>query len=386
MRLQPPSTTRAAATASSPPPERARRLGLPVGPWPSALLAVALGACAGVQPPQAVEAPEPAPARRAPEAPADPLHRRLEVTLAPAADGVLESAVIRADAPFTEVLPSWNVTGDVPFSVDVRTRASADAPWTPWLLIGDWGVTARPEDVVTACDEAEVAVDVLTASAPQAMAQLRFRAADGGALRPEDVRATVILTDTRALEARVLAAAEEAWPIPVQLSVPARSQRGAGADIGHRICSPTSVAMVAAFHGARVPTRTMAATLLDPHFDIYGNWNRAVQGAHQHGVPGELVRLSSWEAVAAYLRSGRPLVASIKADEGQLRGAPYERTGGHLLVVTGLGPGGVVHVNDPAAPWPGVVPRRYMRADMEQVWFGRGGVTYALAPPSPEAP
>jgi hypothetical protein len=79
-------------------------------------------------------------------------------------------------------------------------------------------------------------------------------------------------------------------------------------------------------------------------------------------------------------------VASIKADEGQLRGAPYERTGGHLLVVTGLGPGGVVHVNDPAAPWPGVVPRRYMRADMEQVWFGRGGVTYALAPPSPEAP
>lgn len=350
----------------------------------SALLSVALAACAA--PPAEVgaggapaEAGAPLGERHVQVLrPEDPLHQRLAVALRATPDGDLLSEELVPAGPFTEVLPSWNVTAGVPFSVDVRTRAGGDAPWTPWLLIGDWGVPQRPTEVVTACDEATVSVDVLVANEPQARVQLRFRPEAGALLGASDVRASVIVSNLRELDARVTAAAAEPWPLPVQLSVPARSQRGVGADISHRVCSPTSVAMVAAFHGQSVPTREMAATIFDPHFDIYGNWNRAVQGAFVHGVPGELVRLSSWNAVAEYLEAGQPLVVSIRAEEGQLRGAPYQRTAGHLLVLTGLGPAGVVHVNDPAAAWPGVVPRRYMRADMEAVWMRRGGVAYAL--------
>ena len=316
---------------------------------------------------------------------ADPLHECRQVTdLAPTPDGALVSGEFVASKAFTQCLPSWNVDSAEPFTVELRTRPQGADLWTPWLLIGDWGVARRPELVVTACDEARVAVDILEAAAPQDRAQLRFTPSGASPLSPGAVRASLVFTHEGQLEQRVAAASTEPWPLPVELSVPARSQRAAGEDIGHRICSPTSVAMVAAYHGQRVPTRAMAATVLDPHFDIYGNWNRAVQGAYGHGVPGRLVRLSSWESVAEYLQAGRPLVASIRAAPGELRGAPYEKTSGHLLVITGLGLGGVVYVNDPAAAWPGVVPRRYMRADMEQVWFRNGGVAYAFE--APDAP
>lgn len=346
-------------------------------------LALAMGACAAPDREPEREPLAGAPAQEVATPPQDPLHELLPLgDLVPQPDGTQLSAFLEPSKPFTECLPSWNVVGDAPFSVEIRTRPVGSSRWTPWLLIGDWGVAGRPEDVVTACDEVKVAVDILEATSPQNLAQLRFIPSGGGALPAEAIRASAVFTDRTALDARIAEAAREPWPLPVQLSVPARAQREVGEDIGHRICSPTSVAMVAAHHGARVPTRTMAATLLDPHFDIYGNWNRAIQGAFSHGVPGELVRISSWERVAAHLEAGRPLVASIRVAPGELRGAPYEQTAGHLLVVTGLGLGGVVLVNDPAASWPGVVPRRYMRADMEQVWFRNGGVAYALGPVS----
>lgn len=329
----------------------------------------------------------PAPARTIPQEASgplplplpDPLHEVLRVeSLKHGPDRSLVSAELTPSSHFTECLPSWNVASVEPFAVEIRTQPEGSERWTPWLLIGDWGVPERAEDVMTACDEARVAVDILEATGPQCRAQLRFLPAGEQPLDPAAIRASAVFTDRRLLDTRVTAAASEPWPLPVQLSVPARSQRSAGEDIGHRICSPTSVAMVAAFHGERVPTRAMAATVHDPSFDIYGNWNRAIQGAYSHGVGGELLRFSSWEGVAAYLRAGRPLVASIRVAPGELRGAPYEKTAGHLLVLTGLGLGGVVLVNDPAASWPGVVPRRYMRADMEQVWFRNGGVAYAF--------
>ena len=328
-------------------------------------------------------APGAEPATSAPAAQrADPLHEhRMVQALRADPGGSLVTEELVPDAPFTECLPSWNVDPGVPFSVEIRTRPAGSNLWTPWLLIGDWATPSRPEDVVTACDEVRIAVDVLEASVPQDRAQLRFTPAGGSPRDPTGIRASLVFTDRDRLDGRVAAASAEPWPLPIQLSVPARSQRAAGEDIGHRVCSPTSVAMVAAYHGESVSTRAMAATLLDPHFDIYGNWNRAVQGAFTHGVPGALVRVSSWDTVADYLGEGRPLVASIRAAPGELRGAPYEKTAGHLLVITGLGLGGVVFVNDPAASWPGVVPRRYMRADLEKVWFRNGGVAYAFDAP-----
>lgn len=317
----------------------------------------------------------------------DPLHRHFhDLELKPdlGSSATWYSEVISDGAPFTEALPSWNVPRALaPFTVEIRTKEALDGDdWTPWLRIGDWEVQSRGDDVPTAHRQGEVAVDVLRLEAPMEACQLRIVATDHGIITaPQAMHVT--LTDARDIEDRVRSAAEEPWPgTPVSLDVPRRAQRVEGGEVGGRICSPTSVAMVVAYHGRDVPTMELADAILDPHFGIYGNWNRAVQGAFAAGVPGELVRVSSWETVASYLRSGRPLVASVRAEEGELTGAPYKSTRGHLLVVRGLDGGGAVLVNDPAAASPATVARTYSRADMERVWFaGSGGVTYALAAP-----
>ena len=164
----------------------------------------------------------------------------------------------------------------------------------------------------------------------------------------------------------------------MSLDVPARSQQVEAPDLASRICSPTSVAMVLEAGGVNIPTAEVAALAYDADHDIYGNWPRAVQAAFQAGVPGTLVRLSSWRAVQHFLEAGVPLIISVGAEPGQLQGAPYESTAGHLLVLRGLTPGGDVLVNDPAAATPDEVPRTYRREDLELCWMRRGGVAYAI--------
>lgn len=352
--------------------------------WPIAF-ASALAGCTSV--PESPRTP-PDPVERALEL--EPLHRHHAVTLEVDAeeDGVLRSRVITDGRPFTEALPSWNVVADTPFTVDVRVRPHGST-WSPWLRIGDWSLPARTDEVTTTFDRGRVAVDVLRLIAPMDELELEFRTAGEGApLTPLDVTATVVLSSMDDLPDALASASTEPWPDPIQLDVAPRSQRQDGGEIGHRICSPTSVAMALSYHAVNVGTRQVAATLRDPHHDIYGNWNRAVQGARDFGIEGRLARLSSWAAAAAVLRAGTPIVASIRADEGELAGAPYDSTAGHLLVITGLGPEEQVHVNDPAARTATEVPRIYSRADMTSAWLANGGVAYLLdgAPAIERAP
>lgn len=300
-----------------------------------------------------------------------------------AADGgAYTSRVIERDREFTELLPSWNVDSPpgTSFRVDVRVGRRADGSWSPWLLIGDWGTPVQPR--YTRFEGGQVAIDVFESQEPWDRAQLRIEGTGGpGAIALH--RASLAFTDKRGLAARVAAAALEEWPAPVALRVPVRSQREEHPRLAGSVCSPTSTAMVMEFNGVDVPTASFAAEVLDPTHDIYGNWSRAVQGAFSHGVPGSLVRVSSWQAVAEFLRRRVPLVASIRAAEGELRGAPYAQSAGHLLVVTGLGPAGQVYVNDPAADRPGDVRRTYLREDLETCWLAKGGVAYAFDPVEP---
>jgi len=317
----------------------------------------------------------------------DPLHRHLPAPAVAAGAARFETGELSDGAPFDAVLPSWNVPhGGLPFEVDVRVRTVEGAAWSPWLRIGDWNVEERASKPTVSFDGGRVAVDVLDLKAPADACELRFTFTGEAAPEGLDgIEAWVVLSDTSALEERVREAGDERWPGKrTRIDLPRRSQRVDGGEIGGRICSPTSTAMVLEHFGADVPTVELAHEIRDPHHGIFGNWNRAVQAGFDHGVRGRLVRVSSWETVAAFLRNGQPLVASIRASEGQLRGAPYEKTAGHLLVVRGLGGGGAVLVNDPAARSAAGVSRTYRRDDMEAVWFANGGVAYAFEPLSDE--
>ena len=71
------------------------------------------------------------------------------------------------------------------------------------------------------------------------------------------------------------------------------------------------------------------------------------------------------------------MVASIRFAAGGLAGAPLAATGGHLVLLRGIGDGAVV-VNDPAAP-PAEVERRYSTEEFAAAWLRWRGAAYVFA-------
>lgn len=280
--------------------------------------------------------------------------------------------------PFRDLLVSWNVTTppNAGFRVEVRV-AHAGGGFSPWLFVGDWG---RLPDLpkTTEFEGGKIDVDFLRGQVTFDSAQVRVRA-----WSPGDVQHSALVIERLTLcfadrEARVAPTVTDVGPFSGRLPVPTRSQRTVNAAIAHRICSPTALAMVLAYRGASHPTVDVAERAFDAAHDIYGNWPRNIQAAHSFGVPGYLTRMESWRAVEALIRAQQPIIASIAVERGQLNGAPYTHTEGHLIVITGFDRSGGVFVNDPAAADPEAGKRVYSRAELDVVWLQRGGTAYIL--------
>lgn len=303
------------------------------------------------------------------------------------------SAPMVGSHPFRDVLPSWNV--DCPeqagFVAELRVAPDAASPWSPWMHVGAWGSVPALE-YVTEYEGGRIETDWFRGERRFERAQLRVRAfaAPGAGPQRVVVRELTCCVSDPELQVR--------WSPLVQttldggslartpnakrrLPVPFRSQRAEDPAIAGRICSPTAVAMVLAYHGVDVPTADVCARAYDARNDIYGNWPHNVQAAYSFGVPGYVTRMRCFRDVEELIAAGRPLIASIAVKEGQLHGAPYTSSDGHLLVVTGFDENGDVLVNDPAAADAASGRTVYARAEMQTVWLDRGGTAYVLLPP-----
>lgn len=296
----------------------------------------------------------------------------------PADDACFTSAPVAPAHAFRDLLVSWNVEtpANSGFRVEVRVARTEDA-FSPWLFVGDWG---RVPDVpkTTETEGGRIDTDFFRGKVTFRSAQVRVRAWSTGDAQSSELaleRLTLCFSDR---EARVDGPVQADDPVAVRLPVPTRSQRTEDAAIAGRICSPTSLAMVLAYRGASHPTADVAARAFDPVNDIYGNWPRNVQAAYSLGVPGYLTRIASWGEAEALIRARQPIIASIGVKEGQLRGAPYAKTEGHLIVITGFDGQGGVHVNDPAVSDPARAMMVYAREDLDVVWLQRGGTAYIL--------
>lgn len=295
---------------------------------------------------------------------------------------VRESRVERSALPFRDLLVSWNV--DAPartaFVVELRVSESGDAAWSPWMHVGDWGAPAFAPPLdrrIASCDGGRVDVDHFRGERAFRAAQLRLTAyATAGEPTLEIRRAKLCFADRERAVAPIEPLA--ARPLGTVLDVALRSQKAEASEIASRICSPTSVAMVLAFRGVDATTLAVAERAYDPVHAIYGNWPRNVQAAYSFGVRGYLTRYADWNAVERAIADGTPIVVSIAARDGQLAGAPYASTEGHLLVLVGFDARGDCVVNDPAAPDAASARRTYRREDMDVVWMRRGGTAYVL--------
>jgi hypothetical protein len=282
---------------------------------------------------------------------------------------------------FNEFLPSWNV--DLPegaaFRVEVRAGNSLGPHETPWLDLGGWGSWRESERAGTECEAGSVEVDILRLDVALDRVQLRLQTrglAEGQ---------HVVLHRLEGVFSQWWAPWNE-WPIQPPLgtprveNVPQRRQTEEAPEMAPRICSPTSLAMVLEYLGVDAPTEAVARLCYDVEHDIYGNWNRAIQAAWQLGVPGALLRLGSWREASSLIDSGLPLVISIGVQSGQLSGAPYESTSGHLVVLCGFDGAGHALVLDPAVPPGESGTRLYALDELEVCWLRRGGFAYLLGP------
>lgn len=169
---------------------------------------------------------------------------------------------------------------------------------------------------------------------------------------------------------------------PIDIPVPFRSQNTPDSSLNDKLCSPTSVAMVLAYYGVDATVEEVAKKCYDPEYGIYGNWPRNIQAAYEFGVPGSLVRMQSWWEVGKILETGQPLIISIRAERGELRGAPYDATEGHLIVLRGIDEFGNLIVNDPACGTAEDGKRVYRRSDLTKVWLqATDGTAYLLGTP-----
>jgi hypothetical protein len=269
------------------------------------------------------------------------------------------------------LVPAFGALTPTPYSVRFELAVQTPQGWSGWVGTASLGPVEF--GAIASADEAvESSIDLWQLKRPVQAVRLRvrLRADDRDALLQAPWLVTLSAWDGGPSAGAPVGPA-------VALPVPALSQLAEGGELGPRVCSPTSVAMVLGYWNAAESVRRLAAEMFHPALDLFGVWPAAIRAAARRGILGYLLRFPDWTSAAWCLARGVPIVASVRYAAGELQGAAIAATPGHLLVLTGY-EGDVVLVNDPAANDAATVPRRYRLADLTRIWLARTGVGYVL--------
>jgi hypothetical protein len=280
--------------------------------------------------------------------------------------------------PAHRLVPALSALGESPRGFRFELSAFAAGSWSPWVAGATVG-QARFADAAARSETLVCEIDEFIADPPAERVRLTLRAS-ADTTRPS-------LAEPWCASLSAWSPGADAAPARAgaRLVVPALSQMEEDAAIRHRVCSPTCVAMVLGYYGARVTVAEVAREMFQPDFDLYGVWPAAIRAASRRGIGGYLLRFPDWAAAAWCLERGMPVIASVRYAAGELTGAAIAQTSGHLLVLTGYADGDVF-VNDPAAPRAAEVSRRYRLDELQRVWLARSGVGYVLFAPTPGGP
>ncbi|WP_286286677.1 C39 family peptidase [Microbacterium sp. ASV49] len=285
-----------------------------------------------------------------------------------------------------QAVASWNLAPGVTARIELRAR-TIDGTWSSWQPLAAWGAPGDRRSASATPDAAGpyVDTDVLTADPGEGFDAVELRltldeTTDADPLRLAAVSFSAPEPDSRPAAGDAVAAPAMAVAVePLsQRAYPERDDLGGG---GPAWCSPTSLTMVAAFWGARIPSAApadvpvgadprvpwVARAVYDSVYDGTGNWSFNVAVAAELGLDAVVSRLRSLEDARALTDAGIPLIASISFGAGELPGADYE-TAGHLLVLRGFDAAGDVLVADPANAGGQDGLRTYPSAAFDAAW------------------
>ncbi|MGI6525640.1 MAG: C39 family peptidase [Bdellovibrionota bacterium] len=171
-----------------------------------------------------------------------------------------------------------------------------------------------------------------------------------------------------------------------QITFPLFSQRDVP-EIGLRICSPTSTAMVLNYYKKQCTPKEVAD--LAYCCDLYGVWPANIYAASRYGILGMLLFFDTWQGALTILQQGIPLILSIRYGKGELTNCAIEREDknplGHLVVLCGY-EGEYLLVADPAAQNVTSVVRRYHTSELLKIWLERAALAYLLWNPAEKVP
>ena len=317
------------------------------------------------------------------------------------------SSIVQSAFGIEEAILSWNVkaTGESGAYFEIRVRDDHTRSWGPWLFMGEAARLGHrdQEPRVKVGSRMKVDVDVLSDTSWFRDAQIRvgLRARNGGKVEVKRVDLTRSLAFAKvAVQARRNAVLEPDWkkwdlPESIDLQAPFLSQATPEPALSGRLCSPASTAMAVAWAQGITAQAARDSGLVyeltkrvhDSRHDLYGNWPRNTQGAFESGVEGKVIRFGSVIDVYRVLAGGGIVVASIMAKPGELSGAPYSDTQGHLIVINGYNQYGDFLVLDPAATDAEGGTLVYSKKDMAVVWLkNRRGTAYLFWKPGTKDP
>lgn len=272
-----------------------------------------------------------------------------------------------------------------PFPVGAALRLSVRAErergpsrWCSLGILGSGRAFPASESSSAAEGEPHVEVDEWLSAEPVEVVRIRLELEAGELGGSPQLRRLALETDAPGAPTPER---REAWGI--LLEVPQRSQRVLGGDLPERACSPTSLAMVLAYHGQPLEPEEVARRVYDHGAQLYGNWSLNVALAGELGLRATVRRPTSLGFVEAEVLAGRPVVVSHRFGPGELPASPLPQTKGHLIVVVGLTAAGDPIVHDPAAdPRLGQeIQRVYPREAFARSWLGGAGVAYQVRLP-----
>lgn len=249
--------------------------------------------------------------------------------------------------PFTQLIFSWNAhmpsskirSSGGGFRFFVRVRYVDTHDWSGWHRMAEWGKLggttfyAQHEDGLEYC--------YVRLEMPKG------RYADAFQIKVESLHGAPLgLIKMLAVCSSNLSSFETEDPeVYDQLSyvylkgVPALSQRELDHPQTPKICSPTSLCVLASYLADhQFDPVTFADGVFDKGLKVYGSWSCNTAYAF-HATDGaaffHVQRLHNFKTLYDYLRKGIPVVVSVR---GSLTGAPKAYPGGHLLTVVGFDP------------------------------------------------